>query len=75
MAASRNHPPERRRNMKKRHRWDDADRCRDCDVRREGYGGGRTGFLCYYRADGTFIGLTAPSCQVGGTETGKGSRR
>jgi hypothetical protein len=40
-----------RLNSEKRHQWNDADVCTVCGLRRDGYGGDRTGRLTYTRLD------------------------
>jgi len=35
-----------------RHRWNENDACANCGTVRSGYGGGRTGQLTYYTAEG-----------------------
>lgn len=36
-----------------KHQWNEADVCTACGLRRDGYGGGRTGRLTYTRLDGS----------------------
>lgn len=49
----------------KRHKWNDLNVCtnENCGIRREGYQGGRTGWLSYFSARGEYLGTRAPSCE------------
>lgn len=47
-----------------RHRWNENDACINCGIARSGYGGGRTGRMTYYIAEGD-VKFHAGNCVPG----------